>query len=34
VAEKVLAAEGCVQLIVSFGSIREIFRKEIYGAHK
>jgi hypothetical protein len=34
VAEKILAGGGYVQLIVSFGAIREILKKEIYGADK
>jgi len=32
--EKVLASARCVQLIVFFGAIREILKKEIYGADK
>jgi hypothetical protein len=34
VAEKVLGTGGRVQLIVFFGAIREILKKEIYGADK
>jgi hypothetical protein len=34
VAEKVLRAEGCVQLIVFVAAIREILKKEIYGRDK
>jgi hypothetical protein len=33
-AEKVLGTGGRVQLIVFFGAIREILKKEIYGADK
>jgi hypothetical protein len=33
-AEKVLVAGGRVQLIVFFGVIREILKKEIYGSDK
>jgi len=34
VAEKVLRADECVQLIVFFAAIREILKKEIYGRDK
>jgi hypothetical protein len=33
-AEKILVAGGRVQLIVFFGAIREILKKEIYGVDK
>jgi hypothetical protein len=32
--EKVLTTVSRVQLIVFFGAIREILKKEIYGVHK
>jgi len=34
VAEKILAGRERVQLIVFVGAIREILKKEIYGADK
>ena len=34
VGEKVLATGGRVQLIVFFGAIREILKREIYGGDK